>query len=297
MRHCDLAIIGGGPAGLAASIYAASEGLTTTIIEGNRLGGQAGTSAHIANYFGFPHGISGHELTSRAIHQAKSFGVAVEQDHVTAIAADSSTLHIQLASGHVQTCRAALVSIGVQYRKLTIPGVDSFGVFYGSDPSHVDDWTGKHVGVIGGANSAGQAAIHFAKHGVKVDVISRSPIAKGMSSYLISEIGKQSDAIVTEGLELAAIQQTGAQLDVTLSDGSARRLDGLFVFIGAVPHTDWITCEKDPQGYLKTTEYQTSLRGVFAAGDVRHSNIKRVAVAAGEGASAVASIHGYLAQS
>lgn len=137
MKHCDLAIIGGGPAGLAASIYAASEGLSTTIVEGNRLGGQAGTSAHIANYFGFPNGISGHDLTTRAIHQAKGFGVSVEQDKVTAIAHDAQTLHIQLSSGKVQTCRAALVSIGVQYRTLDVQGANSYGVFYGDRKSVV----------------------------------------------------------------------------------------------------------------------------------------------------------------
>lgn len=292
-KQCDLAIIGGGPAGLAASIYASSEGLTTTIVESGRLGGQAGTSAHIANYFGFPHGISGHELVTRAIHQAKGFGVDVEQDAIHAIGRDDR-LHIQLSTGRVLLCSAALIATGVQYRKLDVPGIDSFGVHYGSNPSEVKDWTGKTVAVVGGANSAGQAAVHFAKHGANVKMLTRSPLAKGMSAYLIGELAKTT-AQVTEDTEVAAIESVnGIQLSLTLSDGTSQLVDGMFVFIGATPHTEWLQCDKDAHGYLVTQEYQTTLPGVFAAGDVRHSNIKRVSVAAGEGASAVASIHGYL---
>src|SRR5688572_13784590 len=267
MRQCDLAIIGGGPAGLAASVYASSEGMQTTIVESGQLGGQAGTSSQIMNYLGFPTGISGKELTRRAIRQARQFGVKVEQDKVVALAEDT-LVHLQLQSGNILQARCALVACGVQYRKLDIPGIDSYGVFYGADPSSVTDWTGKHVGVVGGANSAGQAAVHFGRNGVKVDILTRSPLAKSMSKYLISTIATQPSTQVVEGAELAAIEPSKLGLDVTLKDGTGRRLDGLFVFIGAIPHTAWLGCAKDPKGFLTTGhDYQTSIPGVFAAGD------------------------------
>jgi len=298
--ECDLVIIGGGPAGLAASIYASTEGLRTTIIERGRLGGQAGSSAHIANYLGFPKGISGADLARKAVAQARNYGVRVEQDNVVAMARDGLRLLIQLASGVVTICRSALIASGVQYRRLTIPGIDSYGVFYGSNPGEAKNYQGKQVAVVGGANSAGQAVVHFSRYAAQVHMLTRSPLAKSMSQYLIDEIAARPNILVREGAEIVACEPRAAQQALTLNDGSSLLVDGVFIFIGALPTTSWAPCAKNAQGFILTGRdgsqlLETSIPGVFAAGDVRESPIKRVATAVGEGAAAIAQVHQFLA--
>lgn len=301
---CDLFIIGGGPAGLAASVYAATEGLKTTIVERGVLGGQAGASSHIANYLGFPKGISGAQLAKRAVTQARACGVSFISDHVTGLAVDGSRKLVQLRSGRIAACKAVLITTGVQYRQLTIPGIHSFGVFYGANPEQAAQWKGKTVTVIGGANSAGQAAVHFAGYAATVHVLSRSPLDKLMSTYLITEFKQRRNIVVIEGVSIASIASAGAGQELTLSDGRALLTDGTFIFIGAEPKTDWCPVGKDEKGFICTgldvtsriaQPLETSVPGVFAAGDVRKSLIKRVATAVGEGAAAIAQIHQYLA--
>lgn len=311
--NCDIVIIGSGPAGLAAAVYAASEGLRVTVIERQRsLGGQAATSSRIVNYIGFPKGISGEQLTKRAVAQAKSFGVTFISGEVVAIGADGGTRFVQLADGHVIACRTAIVAAGVQWRQLDTPGAaGTFGVFYGANPHEAAKWTGKTVVVVGGANSAGQATVNFAKLGVNVIVVARSPLTKSMSKYLCDDIRAAKNVTVREGVEATKFVNVGAQVEVTLSAGDAVTVDGVFVFIGAEPKTSWLPVAKDNHGFVLTganiaaTDRQhfgerqplameTSLAGVFAIGDVRSGSIKRVAAAGGEGAAAVSEVHAYL---
>lgn len=300
---CDLIIVGGGPAGLAASVYAQSEGLATTVVERGQLGGQAGTSSHIANYLGFPNGISGQQLAERAVKQARKFGVLFEQDSVTGLAVDGVHKLVQFASGRIRVCKAVLLASGVQYRRLTVPGINCFGVFYGSNPREVAQWTGKRVVVVGGANSAGQAAVALAGYASHVTMLSRSPLVKSMSQYLAHLIVAHTNIEVLEGAELAQIIPVATGQALTLADGRTLTSDAVFVFIGAEPKTDWLPVQKDSKGFVLTgldlgagaQPLETSLAGVFCAGDVRHSTIKRVATAVGEGAAAIAQIHQYLA--
>lgn len=304
---CDLLIIGGGPAGLAAAIYAASEGLTTTIIERKpTLGGQAGTSSLIENLIGFPSGISGADLMARSVKQAKKFGVRILHDKVIGVACDLTCTDrlVSLDSGRVLKCRTVLVACGVQYRRLNIPGSDhTFGVFYGANPGEMHKWNGKRVAIIGGANSAGQAARGFAKHGADVTMFSRSPIEKGMSTYLVNAIRKEAQVRVREELPVEFFQALGKHPAMLLnSAGGTEVFDGVFVFIGAEPRTHWFSGKKDDHGFILTgaacnrvASYETSLPGVFAAGDVRANKSKRVATALGEGAAAVSQVHQYLA--
>lgn len=298
---CDVAIVGGGPAGLAAAVYAASEGLSTTLIERlPMLGGQAGTSSHIANYLGFPRGISGEQLIKRASQQARKFGVRTRFGRVIALHTQDRIKLLQFEDGRILACRACIIATGVQYRVLDIPGVNRFGVFYGAHPGEARKWSGKRVAIIGGANSAGQAAVHFAKAECSVTLLARSPLVGGMSTYLITTIKGFPLIEVKEGVQVTAIDQIpddGLKLSLT-QDGSLDA-DGVFIFIGAVPKTEWLPCQKDKHGFLMTgldgSSHETSIYGVFAAGDVRSGSTKRVSSATGEGAAAVAEVHRYLA--
>jgi thioredoxin reductase (NADPH) len=299
-QPCDLMIVGGGPAGLAASVYAASEGLRTTIIERSNVGGQAGSSSRIANYLGFPGGVSGAELTRKAAKQARQFGVRFLNDRVTAIAQDGHGSHaVQLASGRVEVCRAVLICTGVQYRRLSVPGIDAFGVFYGANPHEAASYAGKRVVVIGGANSAGQAAVHFAQWASDVVMLTRSPLAKSMSAYLVNEMAAQPNIRVLEGAEVAQVLAAGLEQTILLKDGrTVQSCAGIFIFIGAEPGTSWVPVEKDSKGFLVTgagkRPNETSWPGVFAAGDVRASTTKRVATAVGDGAGTIPQVHSYL---
>lgn len=296
---CDLTIIGGGPAGLAASIYAASEGLHTVIIESHKVGGQASNSSRIANYPGFAKGISGGDLTSRAQRQARGFGVEFLTGKAVALATDGPTKLVQLQGGEVHICRAILLCTGVQYRKLDVPGVETFGVFYGANPHEAPSYSGKQVVVVGGANSAGQAAVHLAKYASGVTVLSRSALDKSMSAYLISELRAAANVHIEEGLTIKSILPQGLLQHLTLSDGRELLTSGVFVFIGAQPLTGWMPLNKDDKGFVLTGNQsmlplETSVPGVFAAGDVRAASIKRVATAVGEGATAITQVHHYL---
>lgn len=308
-RECELTIIGAGPAGLAAGVYAASEGLKVTLIERGSLGGQAGTSSKIENYLGFPSGISGTDLTNRAVKQAKKFGVNIITDCACSTALDVDTRLLQLDSGKVISCKAILIATGVQYRTLNIPGAKCFGVFYGANPTEMPHWSGKRVAVLGGANSAGQAARGFGDYGAKVTLMSRSPLSKGMSQYLIDHVTKHERITVMEGFTPTELLSTGKQ--VICGSCDTEPYDGVFVFIGAEPKSDWLNVEKDSKGFISTgfsvksqwtmphytrdpMPLETSIPGIFAAGDVRAGNIKRVATSVGEGAASIAQVHQYL---
>lgn len=310
---CDLIIVGGGPAGLAASVYAASEGLKTTLLERlPRLGGQAASSSRIDNYLGFPKGISGADLIKRAEQQAKNFGVRHVFGSATSLHTQGEFRLVQSEGGQILVCKSILLALGVQYRKLSIPGIESFGVFYGANPTEAPKWEGRTVAIVGGANSAGQAAVHFAKYAQKVLMITRSPLEKSMSRYLIDRIGSNSGIELIQGEidSIESIPDDGMLLNI---QGSVKPVDGTFIFIGATPQTEWVPVVKEDHGFILTGNdllkiisngfsdrmpfgHETSMAGVFCAGDVRFGSTKRVAGAAGEGAAAVAEIHQYLAR-
>jgi len=322
---CDLLIIGAGPAGLAAAVNAASEGLRTIVLErASTVGGQASSSSRIENYLGFAEGLTGAELTKQAEAQARRFGAELRPDSsvIDLRPADDGGHQIMCHNGHVYVCRAALVTSGVTYRTLDVPGAQELlgrGVFYGASPAQAEDYRGRRVFVVGGANSAGQAAIHFAQHEAEVTILSRSPLEKSMSTYLIERI-QDLDIPVMKGARVAAVhayeedEGPGPWLDaVTVSTPESvatHTAGGLFVFIGAEPRTSWApSLLTDARGFILTGQdigsrdanrrivpayLETSQRGIFAAGDVRAGSVKRVAAAAGEGAMAVTFIHRYL---
>jgi thioredoxin reductase (NADPH) len=318
----DLAIVGAGPAGLAAAVYAASEGLRTVIIEAEAAGGQAGTSSMIRNYLGFPRGISGGELTARAYEQAWLFGAQfIFMAEVVGIQTADEHLILLLRDGAEVRSRAVVIGTGVSYRLLGIPALDALigsGVFYGAAVSEARAMAGKHVFVVGAANSAGQAALHLARYARQVTMLVRgSSLAEKMSAYLIEEI-HATDLIdvrphteVVNGagdrrLESLTMRDSVTGATETLAAGA------LFVLIGATPHTEWLpdSVARDEGGFILTGRdalttgtrecwpldrpplpLETSLPGVFAVGDVRHRSTKRVASAVGEGAVAIKLVH------
>jgi len=307
-------VIGAGPAGLAAAVNAASEGLHTIVLErGGDVGGQASSSSRIENYLGFPEGLTGEELANAAHEQAKRFGAEIHTHaQVIDLREDEQGHAVMCESGQVYRCPAVLITSGVTYRKLDVPGVDKLlghGVNYGISPDHVDRYVGKRVFIVGGANSAGQAAVFLAQHGAEVEIIARSPLDKSMSQYLVDRCRANSGIQIREGARIAAVRgdhehQLG---QVTVADASGITTEsaaGLFVFIGAEPRTDWApVIAKDGRGFLLTgsdlpdvaRQYlETSVPGVFAAGDVLSGSVKRVAAAVGEGSMAVQFIHKHL---
>lgn len=321
---CDLVIVGAGPAGLAAAVNAASEGLSTIVLERwPRIGGQASSSSRIENYLGFAEGISGAELAEAAYNQALRFGAKI---HTEATVIDLRRLdgeHVQAMceSGTVYRCRTALITSGVTYRTLDAPGTEALigrGIEYGISPAEASRYEGQRVFIVGGANSAGQAALHLADHGAHVVILTRSPLAKGMSQYLIDRIADLSQNItVRQGARVAAARGEfkdhergkawGTRLThlVVADEYGVTSLlaDALFVFIGAEPRTSWAPqLLLDRKGFILThtttghSFLETSERGIFAAGDVRSDSVKRVSAAAGEGSMAVSEIHRYLAQ-
>lgn len=307
--ECDLTVIGGGPSGLTAAVFAASEGLKVTIIEADRqTGGQASHSSRIVNYPGFPEGTTGRALTDKFAEQAVKLGARIVYGRVAHIGLEGSTKVVQFDDGRVLTCKSVLVTTGVSYRKLTASGSDTFGVFYGLNPEMLPTWNGADVAVVGGANSAGQAIVALAGVARRVQVLARSPLAKSMSEYLVREIAELPNVEVIEGVEIASVTTgTSKVLDVELTNGERRENDAVFVFIGAAPRTEWLPVVKDTAGFVLTgrdlqdvsptlqpAALETSIPGVFAAGDVRRGSVKRVVSASGEGAAAVAEIHQYL---
>lgn len=316
----DLVVVGAGPSGLAASVYGASEGLRVAVVEPEALGGQAGTSSLIRNYLGFPRGISGAELAFRAFDQAWLFGAELVYGSPAAeLAADGRHRIVRLANGSQMTTRAVIIACGVSYRRLGVPSLEAMigaGVFYGAAVAEAQALVGQRVFVVGGGNSAGQAALHLAKYAERVTILVRSQsLAESMSTYLISEIDAahnvdvRSFVEVVDGggagrLEWLRVRARGTGEEETLPAAA------VFVLIGAQPNTGWLgtVVARDQWGFVLTGDdverdgggraplpYETSVPGVFAVGDVRHGSAKRVASAVGEGSVAVRSVHDYLA--
>jgi thioredoxin reductase (NADPH) len=323
----DLVIVGGGPAGLAAAVYGASEGLQTALIERDAPGGQAGQSSRIENYLGFPVGLSGGDLARRATTQAARFGaelLAVQE--VTRIEERGPAKIVQLAGGDEIGASALIVATGVDYRLLEAPGVAELtgrGVYYGGSRAEGVSCRDEHVVVVGGANSAGQAAIYFAGYAQHVTILYRGPdLAARMSRYLIDTIEQTENITVRTNAEVAAAHGGESLERITVRDTATGAEDetalaAMFVFIGARPQTDWLPPDiaRDERGFvlagsellldgvrprwrLERAPYllETSMPGVFVAGDVRSQSMKRVASAVGEGSMAVSFVHEYLAK-
>lgn len=298
-RPYDVAIIGAGPSGLSAAVNASSEGLSTLVLESARIGGQSHQSARIDNYLGFPHGITGARLAEMAHRQAREYGAQFTACGATAIASDSALRYIQTDDGRVITCRAVVLASGLRYRKLDVPGVASFGVFYGANPSEIPSWAGRDVAIVGGANSAGQAANAFATYARTVHVMSRSALSKSMSAYLISRLQAHANVRIIEQAPVAfAPDGTGVLIS---TDSGPLRVDAAFLFIGASPNASFAPCSRDDHGFIvcggARYPHATTMPGLFACGDIRAGSVKRIAAGVGDGATTVSEIHSYLQES
>jgi thioredoxin reductase (NADPH) len=322
-RAYDLVIVGAGPAGLSAAVYGASEGLSTLVLESRAMGGQAGTSSRIRNFLGFPSGISGDELAQRAFQQAWMFGAEfVFINGAAALAAQGAELAVTLADGDEVTARAVVLATGVTYRRLDTPGVADLvgaGVYYGSPMSEAPALKDQDIFIVGSGNSAGQVATYFAKSARSVTLLVRADtLAKSMSDYLIKEIESTARVHVRLHTEVAAARGDHRLSQLVLRDRGSGQEEvvpaaALFVMIGATPHTDWLpdSIARDRHGCILTGRdlpgndtpgairrpplpLETSLPGVFAAGDVRAGSVKRVASAVGEGSVAIPQVHQHL---
>jgi len=302
-------VIGGGPAGLGAAVYGASEGLDTLVVDSTVLGGQAGTSRRIENYLGFPGGISGSELTSRAIAQARKFGARTAAPYRALAIEPGNGMHrIELEEGRDIIARAVLLATGADYRRLPVAALDRYEgltVFYAAGPPEARLCGGSRVGVVGGGNSAGQAAVWLARGGALVTLLHRrADLRETMSDYLIAELDRYAVA-VRDRSEIAELRGSDGELEgVTLDDGSSLALGYLFCFLGAEPCTGWIgdAVACDDRGFILTGApagagdlLETSVPGIYAAGDVRAGSTKRCATAVGEGAAVVQFAHRHLA--
>ncbi len=304
-QEVDLAVVGAGPAGLGAAVYGASEGLETLVIESIALGGQAGTSRRIENYLGFPGGISGTELTSRAVTQARKFGARMASPFGAVALEPGEDRHVvRLEGGQEIEARCVVLATGAEYRRLPIADLEDYeglSVFYSAGPAESRRCKQTPVGVVGGGNSAAQAAIWLAKGGAHVTLLHRrADLAETMSAYLIGDLEKWG-VDVRDRSEIAELHGTDGDLEsVTLTDGTDLPLEVLFLFLGAVPCTDWLgdTVARDEAGFILTGSeaggdglLETSVPGIYAAGDVRSGSIKRCATAVGEGAAVVRFVH------
>jgi thioredoxin reductase (NADPH) len=305
----DLLVIGGGPAGLGAAVYGASEGLDTLVVESTALGGQAGASRRIENYLGFPAGISGAELTSRAVTQARKFGARTAAPYRALALEPGTDRHVVRLDGEREVAaRAVLLATGAEYRRLPVARLDEFegqSVFYAAGPPEARHCAATRVGVIGGGNSAAQAAVWLARGGALVTLLHRrADLRETMSDYLVLELERYGVA-VRDRSEVAELHGADGQLEaVTLHDGERLQFAFLFLFLGAEPCTEWLgdSVARDAKGFVLTGAeagaeglLETSEPGVFAAGDVRAGSVKRCATAVGEGAMVVRYVHERLA--
>jgi len=324
----DLAIVGGGPAGLAAAVYGASEGLKTVMIEREAPGGQAGMSSRIENYLGFPAGLSGNDLARRAVVQAQRFGVEILSPvEVVGVRTEGSYRILKMADGNEISCHALMISTGVQWRKHLAEGIDRLqgaGIYYGGGATEALACKGEIVYVVGGANSAGQAAMNFAKYAERVVILVRGDsLASTMSQYLIDQIKETPN--IQLWAHASVIEAHGTthleEISVLCSDTNKTErvpASSMFIFIGALPRTDWLAglVERDERGFILTGPdlirdgehpkgwtlerdpflLETNVPGIFAVGDVRHGSVKRVASGVGEGSVAVQFIHQYLSK-
>ncbi|GAB1541181.1 FAD-dependent oxidoreductase [Scytonema sp. NUACC21] len=326
MPFYDAIIVGAGPAGLAAAVYAASEGLRTIMVEKEAPGGQAGTSSRIENYLGFPVGLSGGDLARRAVAQAQKFGAEIlTPQEVTGLRVDGQYRYVTLADGSELSSHTIIIATGVSYRKLNVPGSDKFtgaGVYYGAAMTEAINYKGEDVFILGAGNSAGQAAMHLSKYARSVTILLRGDsLKKSMSKYLIDQIAETDNIkvkVLTEIIEVFGKDKLEA---ITIGNSATREVEtvpacALFTFIGAMPRTNWLqnVVERDSKGYILTgpdvlhgekyprgwilprSPYllETNVPGIFAVGDVRYQSVKRVASAVGEGSIAIQFIHQYL---
>jgi thioredoxin reductase (NADPH) len=324
----DLAIVGGGPAGLAAAVYGASEGLHTVIIEREAPGGQAGMSSRIENYLGFPAGLSGSDLARRAVVQARRFGVEIlAPQEAVSVRTEGSYRIIKLADGNEISCHALMIASGVQWRRLDAPGIDRLqgaGVYYGGGSTEALSCKGETIYVVGGANSAGQAAMNFAKYAEQVVMAVRgASLASTMSQYLIDQIKETPNIQVWANASVVEAHGDTRLEEISVLCSDTNKVErvpasSMFIFIGAQPRTDWLgtLVERDERGFLLTGPdlirdgqrpkgwpldrdpflLETNVPGLFAVGDVRHGSVKRVASGVGEGSVAVQFIHQYLSK-
>jgi thioredoxin reductase (NADPH) len=324
----DLAIVGGGPAGLAAAVYGASEGLNTVIIEKEAPGGQAGMSSKIENYLGFPSGLSGGELARRAVTQAQRFGVEIlAPQEVVSVRKEDPYRIIKMADGAEISCHALMVATGVQWRRLDAPGIDRLqgaGVYYGGGTTEALSCKGEIVYVVGGANSAGQAAMNFARYADKVVMLLRGDsLSSTMSRYLIDQIKATPNIQLWTHASVGEVHGDTHLEEVSVLCSDTSKIErvpatSIFIFIGALPRTDWLSglVERDDRGFVLTGPdliqdgdhpkgwslerdpflLETNVPGIFAVGDVRHGSVKRVASGVGEGSVAVQFIHQYLSK-
>jgi thioredoxin reductase (NADPH) len=323
----DLVIVGGGPAGLAAAVYGASEGLSTVLIEMDAPGGQAGMSSRIENYLGFPSGLSGGDLARRAVAQARRFGVEIlSPQQVTGVSVAGPSRIVKLSAGSDVGCKVLLIATGVSYRKLDVPGAERLqgcGVYYGSAMTEAKSCEGEDVYIVGGANSAGQAAMFFSKYARRVVMLVRGEsLSATMSQYLIDQIRKTSNIEIRTHSQVIEVHgDTHLEaISIRAESGDVSRVSTnlLSIFIGAEPNTDWLSgvVERDKRGFILTGAdllrdgknpkgwqlqrnpywVESSVPGVFAAGDVRYGSVKRVASGVGEGSIAVQFTHQYLSE-
>jgi len=328
MPFYDLVIVGGGPAGLAAGVYGASEGLKTVIIESQAPGGQAGLSSRIENYLGFPSGLSGGDLARRAVTQARRFGVEIlAPQQAVGLRIDGPYRLVKLADGSEISCHALLIATGVQWRSLDVPGMERLqgaGVYYGAGPAEAISCKDEDVYIVGGANSAGQAAMYFSKYARRVVMLVRGEsLARSMSQYLIDQIKNTPNIQVEPRTQVVEVhgQDRLESISILCSDsGKVEQVpaSALFIFIGAVPRTEWLDgiVERDERGFILSGSrlvhdgkrpkgwtldrdpglLETNVPGVFVVGDVRLGSVKRVASGVGEGSIAVQFVHQYLAK-
>ncbi len=323
----DLAIVGGGPAGLAAAVYGASEGLRTVLIEREAPGGQAGMSSRIENYLGFPSGLSGGDLARRAVVQAKRFGVEILSAEATGFRVEDSYRFVRLANGAEVSCHALLIATGVQWRKLDVPGIDRLtgaGVYYGAAMTEAISCQDEDVYVVGGANSAGQAAMFFSKYARRVVMLVRGEsLAASMSQYLIEQIKQTPNIQVEYNMQVREVHGEERLESITTHCAASGETNtapaaSLFIFIGAMPHTEWLdgVVMRDERGFILSGPdlmregkrprgwtldrdpflLETSVPGVFVVGDVRRGSVKRVASGVGEGSVVVSFIHQHLSK-